>query len=214
MNLYNKKYSFTRSCKIIYDKYYRNNIIIDGKKNIPNKDGYIVISNHMLFVEELLIYNSIFNTNFNIVLTSNICDIFSSIGGKPINYEKNTNYIIESGQKVKNKIRQLVHKKENVLIFPEGMYSQLNKLYQFKKGMFYLAFKNNIPIVPVLCLLKKKKLFCYTNNIKRKFKIKIFKQIFTKDFNNFDDYYNYIYNLMNGEYINFVNNHKGYDLFI
>jgi len=59
----------------------------------------------------------------------------------------------------------------------------------------------------LLYVLKKKEekiIFCCLDS---KIQVKIFKRIISSDFDNFDKYYNYIYNLMN-DYINKYVNDK------
>jgi DNA-binding transcriptional regulator GbsR (MarR family) len=69
--------------------------------------------------------------------------------------------------------------------------------------------------VPTLILLKKrtKFIFNYNINLNKKVVIKIFKPVKPDKFKSFDDYYSYIYNLMNDNYKKYVNKNK-YDLII
>jgi len=63
-------------------------------------------------------------------------------------------YSLESGVYVKTKILELINQGRDVLIFPEGFQvrqSSRNEclLKEFKRGLFYLAYENNISIIPI-----------------------------------------------------------------
>ena len=71
--------------------------------------------------------------------------------------------------------------------------------------MFYLCFENNIPIVPIIICIRKEKHKRYTLCFDEKIKVKIFKHVDSKNFDNFDEYYYFIYNLMNNYLKKYIN---------
>jgi len=142
---------------IMFNIVLKNNKIIYVNEKIASKinKGYIIVANHVHATDVLLIRNKI--NCYAISKSSLISKGFPSL--KPIEksffnnlslipYKRNC---LESGDKVKKKILRLIKSGSNVLVFPEGT-SQMNshnKMFPFRKGLFYLAFENNIPILPV-----------------------------------------------------------------
>lgn len=190
----------------LIENYYSKKIEIIGKENIPKTNGYVIISNHN-FSAEIFLIRSIFN-NINIVAGKNLIKNFLNINKLLIMYDKTEENIKESGKIVKNMILENCKKhNKNILIFPEGCYTGVNEMFLFKKGLFYLCYENNIPIVPIILCIKKEKEkhkgynFCFDEKIK----VKIFKQVNSENYGNFDKYYNYIYNLMNDYLKKYIN---------
>ena len=148
--------------KIIYKTFEaKNNILYENfnEKNI-NEKGKLVISNHLSLADTFLILNKINNNTFTIggkwafdmmftiinakdtILEVAILDIF-----KVILYDRD--------EKQKNDIKQQMITKikagNNILIYPEGDYSETSKYIQpFHHGSFKLAFDNKIPIMPIV----------------------------------------------------------------
>ena len=122
--------------------------------NLPK--GTIIISNHVNVTDILLIRNKI---NCHIISKSTlISDEFNGIKIIENEFFKNLNLIPykrgdkKDGKNVKSKILNLIKNKKNILVFPEGT-SQINcqkNILPFKKGLFHLAYENNIPILPVV----------------------------------------------------------------
>ena len=194
--------------------YFNNKIIIKKSKNIPTKNGYIVITNHVSFEDGFFIDKIFKNIKF-VVANGVLAKLFYKNHPDCIYYDIDPKNKINSGIDVKQKILEYIKNKVNISIFPEGEFSNIDNLMAFKKGLFYLAYENNITIVPTLILLKKRSkfIFNYNINLNKNVKIKIFKPIKSKKFNNFEDYYSYIYNLMNNNYKKYVQKNN-YDLII
>ena len=122
--------------------------------NLPK--GTIIISNHVNVTDILLIRNKI---NCYVISKSTlISDDFNGIKIIEKEFFQNLNLIPykrcdkKDGKNVKKKILTLIKNKKNVLVFPEGT-SQINcqhKLLPFKKGLFHIAYDNNIPILPIV----------------------------------------------------------------
>jgi len=197
-----------------FNTYFKNKLIVKGTINIPKKNGFIVISNHISFEDGFFIYKIFKNIKF-IVANGIIAKLFYKNHPDCIYYDIDPKNKINSGIEVKKKIFEYTQNNINICIFPEGEFSNVDSLLPFKKGLFYLAFENNITIVPTLILLKKrtKFIFNYNINLNKKVVVKIFKPVKPNKFKSFDDYYSYIYNLMNDNYKKYVGKNK-YDLII
>ena len=187
------------------ENYYSTRIEVIGRENIPKDSGYVIISNHN-FTTEVAIIKNVVRNEFTTIAAKNFLNRFLKISDDLIFlYDKNDDNIIESGKYIKRKIYEITKNKRNVLIFPEGKYSTINKgLYPFKKGLFHLCYIKNIPILPIIICIKKNKIIAFLN-LDSKIKVKIFKMLYPNDFINFDEYYNYIYNKMNKYIKNYIN---------
>lgn len=122
-------------------------IRITGKDNIPAKNAAILVSNHPgLFDAPLLaaiiqrriyIYakSAAFNTRLKRWFLKNM-------GGIPVRLEKfNRTFVMETGKKLNDN--------NLLLIFPEGKVNTDNKFEVFGLGFVKLAYKYNIPIIPI-----------------------------------------------------------------
>jgi len=195
--------------------FYSGKVKIIGKQNIPTQNGYIVVSNHN-FICETFIIKKILNTDFFIIAKENpliklVCDNLNLVL-----YNKEENKIKESGKIIKKIILEKIINNKNVIIFPEGSISHSDYLLKFKKGLFYLCYENNIPILPIIICIKKNSKYSQKGFfllLDKKIKIKIFKMVYPNSFKNFVTYYNYIYNIMNDFIVNYINNNK-YSIFI
>ena len=189
----------------LIEKYYSNKIQIIGKKNIPKDNGYVVISNHN-FISESLIIRNIFNKNIYIIGQKCFLLEFLDIINISIPYDKNIENIKKSGELIKKIIlKKCKFEKKNILVFPEGNLTNINEMLLFKKGLFYICYENNIPIVPIIFLIKKKTQKRYWICVNSKIKVKIFKMMYPKKFLNFNKYYYYIYNKMNNYMKKYIN---------
>jgi len=145
-----------------YSKYlcylsHNNRIIYKNLNFISDlNSGYIIISNHVNVTDVNLIRtkidchvvgkHSLISKEYPYLnIINNI--FFKNL--KIIPYKRNS---IKSGVIIKKKILELISKKMNVLIFPEGTSQKNchNGILTFKKGLFHLAYKYNIKILPVV----------------------------------------------------------------
>lgn len=213
--LFGNKYKFYKYYfyKYIINLYIKpKNLIILNKKIIENIDvGYIVISNHQSYVDSIIIKSLIdckFIGNakfFNNFILKNKFDVINyDIGNK------------KSGKNIKKKILKNILDKNIVTVFPEGKMnnSTHDELLPFKKGLFYLAYTNNIPILMSIIYCNNPSFAIGNPTSSNNVKLKLIKElllfdnsniiiyelidfVYPKDFNTFEDYYNFIYNTMN-----------------
>lgn len=145
----------------------KSKINISLKKNMDESKKYLIMSNHHTALDYFVL-NYIFHNSYTVVKS----DILSQRKDSNL-LVKIINYIqylfFKSGMLIsyvrrdklsgietkKNIINSLINK--NVIIFPEGSSTRNGIPKKFKKGIFYLAFENNISILP--CSLK------YNNSI-------------------------------------------------
>lgn len=208
----NKKLNYYRVEKTWSKMLVKPKLYVKGKDNIPKNNGYIVLSNH-ISVDDTIILNLIFKNIHYVSNYENTAKIFLNDYPNLIFYNK-SNDIIKAGQNVKDMILELTNNNKNVLVFPEGKYSLENELQPFKKGLFYLSWDNKITFLPVLLLVKKPSKFVYTHTIvSDKIMVRIYEPINPINFNSFDEYYQYIYNLMNNEYKNYIQSKEEYDVY-
>jgi len=208
-----KKINFLNLSKIWKKIFISHKINLKGIENIPNKNGYVVISNHVSF-EDPLILGEIFDNIHFVAANGKLAKIFYNDYPRLILYDIHKN-IVKAGIIVKQKILENVMNKKNVAIFPEAQFCLPNKLNPFKKGLFYLCWDNNIPLVPVILLIKKNTKFVFTLTYNsNKINVEILKTILPSQFNNFEDFYNYSYNLMNTRYKYYIDTKKGYDIYL
>lgn len=197
----------------------KNNLIILNKNIIKNINyGYIVISNHLSYVDYFVI-KSLINSKFignkkffdNFILNEKFDIIQYDIGNK------------KSGENIKKIIIKNISDKNILTVFPEGKMNNSikNELLSFKKGLFYLAYTNNIPILMsiIYCNNPSYAIGNPTSNFKVKIKLirefllfdnnniiiyELIDFVYPKSFNSFDDYYNFIYKTMNNTYKKYI----------
>jgi 1-acyl-sn-glycerol-3-phosphate acyltransferase len=132
----------------INEKHFKN-IKYNGLDKLPKNGGYIIISNHCSCFDHLIIkkicncYTVALSLVEKTFISNNFFDKY-----KILFYDKT---IKDHGNQIKNKILSLTNNNENVLVFPEGDFflKNGNQIYPFKKGLFHLAYDNNIPVVPI-----------------------------------------------------------------
>ena len=132
----------------INEKHFTN-IKYNGLDKLPKNGGHIIVSNHCSCFDHLIIKKicNCYAVALSLVEKTFISnDFFDKY--KILFYDKN---IKDDGNHIKNKILSLTNNNENVLVFPEGdfFFKNGNQMYPFKKGLFHLAYDNNIPIIPI-----------------------------------------------------------------
>ncbi|MBO6108288.1 MAG: AMP-binding protein [Eubacterium sp.] len=127
-------------------------IDVEGIENIPQKEGYIICSNHASYFDPIWILTAMGNK----ADLNGICcmaavhtmkgrtsrRIFDSLGGIPVDREGNT---IPSMSYAKNCLK----KGRSVIVFPEGARSRDGSMLPFKNGSAELAIALERLIIPV-----------------------------------------------------------------
>ncbi|MFW6390122.1 MAG: lysophospholipid acyltransferase family protein [Halanaerobiales bacterium] len=131
------------------------NIKVEGRKNIPSKGRYIIISNHLNWSDPFYIYiifppapKIIFVAENEGIYDTPIKRKFIDLMGRPI-IPINRDKVISRGRGFK-KMYEVVESGDILAVFPEGRLGhEEGKLFPFHVGVFRLAKKLNVPILPV-----------------------------------------------------------------
>ena len=148
--------------KIIYKTFETNNNISYENFNETNinEKSKIIISNHLSLADTFLILNKINNNTFtiggklafdilfkiinvnNTIFENTILEMF-----KVILYDKDE----KEHNDIKHQMLTKIQQGSNILIYPEGDYSELKThIKSFYSGSFKLAYDNKIPIMPIV----------------------------------------------------------------
>ena len=120
-----------------------------NKKNKKIKGGYIIVSNHSMFKDPLVLINAFKNRRLRILAAEIVFDghklrsfLMRNMGIIRIDRKK---YDIDAVTKCID-----VLKGHGVLVvFPEGQIDRENGIMQFKGGAAFMAQQANVPILPV-----------------------------------------------------------------
>ena len=122
---------------------------VKNKKNKKIKGGYIIVSNHSMFKDPLILINAFKNRRIRILAAEIVFDghkvrsfFMKKMGIIRIDRKK---YDIDAVTKCID-----VLKGHGVLVvFPEGEIDRENGIKQFKSGAAFMAQQANVPILPV-----------------------------------------------------------------
>ena len=123
-----------------------------GRENFPDKNPYIVTSNHQSYIDGLYIAKYLPRGHYKYMC----CLADSTLEDKHGWAGRN---VMRVGRgiaidKFGNPMRGLIKAKKEVekgnicFVFPEGMRTPTGRLLPFKEGACYLAIKANVPLVP------------------------------------------------------------------
>ena len=180
-------------------------------KSIVDKGGYLIIANHLhaldaVYIREkidgwVISKSNLANGNwFYKLFEKRLETVYHSIP-----YERGNR---ESGDIVKQKIVDKIKSGNNVIIFPEGncKYNNKDGILPIKKGIIHLSYDHKIPIA-LLTIWYDNMEFGQGENhsfsLRRSCSMKVngeqyFEQIVNpSDFEDFEQYYNYISETMN-----------------
>jgi len=117
---------------------------VEGLENIPQKTNFIIVSNHVSFLDPLVVMAAVPKKIYCIALR----DLYRIIWMKWFLFLTET---LPSGS-VSEKAVRLLTRNKNVGLFPEGGVSRDGTLNEFRRGAALLALKTGRPIVPCAIL--------------------------------------------------------------
>lgn len=126
---------------------------VKGLENIPDEESAIIVSNHVSFVDAVLIFGSIprpikFVMYYKIYNQPFLNPLFKSLGAIPIAGKMENETIFNSAF---DKINQYLKDGEIVMIFPEGKITEIEeigKINEFKPGILKTLESNPVNVIP------------------------------------------------------------------
>ena len=131
-------------------------IYINKEQKHHIKGGAMIISNHILYSDPMVLHCAFWDRRLDFVITDDITNtkfkkwVFRQWGCIPVNREKFS----------LNHFREIVQRLEggNVIgLFPEGhvSFANENPMSPFKSGAVLMAYQANVPIIPVYHEIRK-----------------------------------------------------------
>lgn len=123
----------------------------EGQQNIPDEGPCVLVSNHVSFVDALVIGGCIrrpvrFVMDYRIFKVPVLNFVFRTAGTIPIASAKEDPAMLEAAYE---KIDVYLQAGEVVCIFPEGRITDNGDMYAFKKGITRILEKNAVPVIPI-----------------------------------------------------------------
>jgi len=117
---------------------------VEGLENLPQKTNFIIVANHVSFMDPLVVGAAIPKKIYWItywgLFRISVLRLFFHLTA-----------CIPSGHS-SNKASELLFQNKNVGMFPEGAISRKGELLDFKRGSAMLAMKTGRPVVPCAVL--------------------------------------------------------------
>lgn len=143
---------------------------VEGKENIPIKDGFVIVSNHQSFLDINVIFAAVSHTAF--VAKSTLWKVpyfgwvLNRTGSIPI-YRSDPKKNAGLGKK----IAERTAKGYNFCVFPEGKRAGDGVMFRFQNGIFRVAKKHPVKILPITLIgtgkcLPKTKLGLFPGKVK------------------------------------------------
>lgn len=127
---------------------YRTNFV-DFEKYIPETGPAILISNHISYMDGLIIHAAVKNRRVYYVIDKEIYEVppvkyfMDMCGCIPIEPKK------ESVTKALERVGEVLQDGHIVTIFPEGWLSRTGNLRRFRFGVEWMAHENKVPVIPM-----------------------------------------------------------------
>ena len=146
-----RKYEITNVCSFYFThvifKLFGVKIKVEGSENIPKDRGFIIVANHISFLDINVIWPAIGNTAFIAKAALWKAPVFgwvlNSIGCIPVH--KNPRMNAGMGKLVRKRLDD----KYNIAVFPEGHRSEDGRMFKFQNGIFRMAKDNKLPLLPI-----------------------------------------------------------------
>lgn len=132
---------------------------VKGRKNLRllRRKGYVVISNHTLFIEPGYLSHAIFPRHpYFSIMEQTFANPIAEWGlrllrGFPIPRKKGI-------ERINPEIARVLKNRGCVHFFPEGHLTHFNQeVHPFKKGAFVTAIENQVPLLPVATVIHHRK---------------------------------------------------------
>lgn len=128
--------------------------VITGMDNVPSEGGFIVASNHLSFLDSVLI-QALFPRQVSFFAKSEYFTgtgvrgramrmFFESVGSVPVERQKQS-----ASVEALHELGRIASDGWGVGIYPEGTRSRDGRLYRGKNGVGWLALATGLPVVPV-----------------------------------------------------------------
>lgn len=126
---------------------------VEGEENIPESGAHIIVSNHISFVDALLIFGVVhrpikFVMYYKIFNNPVLKPLFKSIGAIPIAGKGENEKVFNDAFE---KIEQYLKDGEIVMIFPEGKIAEtevIGEIQEFKGGIMKTLETMPVPVIP------------------------------------------------------------------
>ncbi len=120
------------------------------KYNVPNKGGALLVSNHVAFVDAILLVVTVqrpirFLVNREIYHTSIFRSIFKLGRAIPVSRSDSPKEIVQA----LNTAREAIKAGELVCIFPEGQLTRTGNILKFNEGLEHIVKGIDCPIIPI-----------------------------------------------------------------
>jgi len=119
--------------------------------NIPDKGACIVASNHVSFMDALVVFGAV-HRPVKFVMFEPIYKLpvlnrfFKAVGAIPIASKKDNPEVFEEAF---NRISEYLSNGEVVCIFPEGKLTSNGEVDEFKQGIVHILKRNPVPVIPM-----------------------------------------------------------------
>ena len=131
-------------------------IYVNKEQSHRIKGGAMIISNHILYSDPMVLHCAFWNRRLDFVITDDITNtkfkkwVFRQWGCIPVNRQKFS----------LNHFREIVQRLEGgnlIGLFPEGhvSFANENPMSPFKSGAVLMAYQANVPIIPVYHEIRK-----------------------------------------------------------
>jgi 1-acyl-sn-glycerol-3-phosphate acyltransferase len=120
-------------------------------KNLPEEGACIVASNHVSFMDALILFGAIHRpvkfVMYEPIYRLPLANIFfKAVGAIPINSKKENEKVFNAAF---NKISEYLSNGEVVCIFPEGKITSNGEVDEFKRGIEHILLRNPVPVMPI-----------------------------------------------------------------
>ena len=153
-----KKFTFDLGRLLVFLMNLHFRVKVINKKNKKIKGGYIIVSNHSMFKDPLILINAFKNRRIRILAAEIVFD-----GHKVRSHLMRKMGIIRIDRRIYDidavtKCIDVLKGHGALVVFPEGQIDRENGIKQFKSGAAFMAQQANVPILPVFIEPKRKHL--------------------------------------------------------